>query len=156
VSSPRERTRLSAEIIAKPHRLEVRFENAFREMGFGPWEGLTRPEVQARFPNDLELWRTTPERLSLPGAETLPAVAERVAGALEELRAEFDGQTVILVTHAMVVRLIVLSALGLGPERLWTVDAAPAGISEVEYRADWVTVHRMNTLAHLDDDGRPS
>jgi hypothetical protein len=56
----------------------------------------------------------------------------------------------------MVVRLIVLSALGLGPERLWTVDAAPAGISEVEYRADWVTVHRMNTLAHLDGDGAPS
>jgi broad specificity phosphatase PhoE len=156
VSSPLERTRLSAEIIAKPHRLEVRFEDAFREMGFGPWEGLTRSEVQARFPSELELWRTNPERLSLPGAETLPAVAVRVAGALEELRAEFDGQTVILVTHAMVVRLIVLSALGLGPERLWTVDAAPAGISEVEYRADWVTVHRMNTLAHLDDDGAPS
>ena len=44
-----------------------------------------------------------------------------------------------------------LAALGLGPERLWSIDASPAGISELEYRADgWVTVHRVNTLAHLE------
>jgi hypothetical protein len=48
------------------------------------------------------------------------------------------------------VRLIVLSALGLGPERLWSVDASPAGITELEYVGDWATVHRMNTLAHLE------
>jgi broad specificity phosphatase PhoE len=80
-------------------------------------------------------------------------VAARVKLGLEELRAEHDGETVILVTHAIVTRLIVLSAMGLGPERLWSVDAAPAGISELEYRDDWVTVHRMNTLAHLDTLG---
>jgi len=64
--------------------------------------------------------------------------------------ARHRGQTVILVSHAIVTRLIVLGALGLGPERLWSVDASPAGISEIEYTDDWATVHRMNTLAHLD------
>ena len=43
-----------------------------------------------------------------------------------------------------------LQALGLGPERLWSVDASPAGITEIEYQGEWVTMHRMNTLAHLD------
>ncbi|HEU5321691.1 MAG TPA: histidine phosphatase family protein, partial [Methylomirabilota bacterium] len=52
--------------------------------------------------------------------------------------------------HAIVTRLIVLAALGLGPERLWAVDASPGGITELEYHGDGVTVHRMNTLAHLD------
>jgi broad specificity phosphatase PhoE len=61
-----------------------------------------------------------------------------------------EGEVVVLVTHAMVVRLIVLAALGLGPERLWSVDASPAGITEIEYLGEWATVHRMNTLAHLD------
>lgn len=148
-SSPLERARASAEVIAKPHRLDVEIDAAFREMSFGDWEGLTRDEAAARFPHDFERWRTTPERFTRPGAEPLPAVAERVARGLEELRAEHDGATVILVTHAIVTRLIVLQALGLGPERLWTIDAAPAGISELEYRTDWITVHRMNTLAHL-------
>ena len=149
-ASPLERTRLSAEIIAKPHRLGVTLEGAFREMGFGEWEGLTREEVATRSPREWEMWRTTPERFQAPGGETLTAVAARVAQGLEELRAEHEGAAAILVTHAIVSRLIVLAALGLGPARLWTVDSTPAGISELEYRDDWVTVHRMNTLAHLD------
>ncbi|HSF04406.1 MAG TPA: histidine phosphatase family protein [Methylomirabilota bacterium] len=152
-ASPLERARVSAEILAKPHRLDVRLDEAFREMRFGPWEGLTREEVAARFPREWEMWRTSPTRLSTPGAEPLMAVAERVAAGLDALRGEHDGQTVILVTHAIVIRLLVLAALGLGPDRLWTVEAAPGGISELEYRKDWVTVHRMNTLAHLDENG---
>lgn len=152
-ASPLERARTSAEAIAKPHRLEVRVEPAFREMGFGQWEGLTREEVAARFPAEHEGWRTAPDRFTAPGGEALAAVAERVRLGLDELKAVHGGETVILVTHAIVTRLIVLDALGLGLDRLWTVDAAPAGISEVEYRDDWVTVHRMNTVAHLQPEG---
>src|SRR5213593_4189887 len=86
-----------------------------------------------------------------PGGETLAVVAARVRGALARLIAAHAGETAVLVSHAIVVRLIVLAALGLGPERLWAVDASPAGITEIEYLGDWATVHRMNTLAHLDD-----
>ncbi len=73
-----------------------------------------------------------------------------MAAGLEELREAHAGQTVVLVSHAIVARVIVLAALGLGLDRLWTVDAAPAGITEIEYQPDWATVHRMNTVAHLD------
>jgi broad specificity phosphatase PhoE len=50
------------------------------------------------------------------------------------LREAHTGETVVLVSHAVVTRLIVLAALGLGPERLWSVDVSPAGISELDYR----------------------
>jgi broad specificity phosphatase PhoE len=73
-----------------------------------------------------------------------------VGGALGRLVADHAGETVVLVSHAVIVRLIVLAALGLGPERLWSVDASPAGITEIEYLGEWATVHRMNTLAHLE------
>jgi broad specificity phosphatase PhoE len=119
-------------------------------MGFGDWEGLTRGEVAAREPAAYEIWRTAPDRFTAPGGEPLASVAARVTLGVDELRAEHDGGRVILVTHAIVTRLIVLSAMGLGPDRLWSIDVAPAGITELEYRDDWVTVHRMNTLAHLD------
>jgi broad specificity phosphatase PhoE len=69
---------------------------------------------------------------------------------VQKLAAAHAGELVVLVTHAIVTRLIVLDALGLGPERLWTVDATPAGITEIEYEPGWATVHRMNTLAHLE------
>ena len=148
-ASPLERARASAEIIAKPHHLAVTVEAAFSEMAFGPWEGLTRDEVEARFPGAYRTWRSVPHELRLDGVETLMDVAGRVGRGLEELRDGRAGQTLVLVTHAIVARLLVLDALGLGPDRLWSVDASPGGISEIEYEPGWATIHRMNTLSHL-------
>ncbi|MEK7713896.1 MAG: histidine phosphatase family protein [candidate division NC10 bacterium] len=149
-ASPLERACASAEVIAKPHRLAVGIEPDFREMAFGEWEGLTRDEVAARFPEAYERWRTAPHRLVLPGGEPLTDVALRVKQAVEALLGTHTGETVVLVSHAIVLRLIVLQALGLGPDRLWTVDASPAGITEIEYEPGWATIHRMNTLSHLE------
>ena len=149
-ASPLERARASAEVIAKPHRLPVEIDPAFGEMAFGEWEGLTREEVAARFPAAYEEWRHAPHLVRIGGGETLARVAERARGAVRALAATHAGKTIVLVTHAIVTRLIVLDALGLGPERLWTVDATPAGITEIEYEPGWATVHRMNTLAHLE------
>jgi len=149
-ASPLERAHASAEVIARPHGLPVVIEPAFREMAFGEWEGLTRGEVAARFPDDYERWRTAPHLVRVVGGETLTEVADRVAAGVSELQEAHDGATVVLVSHAVVIRLVVLDALGLGHERLWTVDATPGGITEIEYEPGWATVHRMNTLAHLE------
>lgn len=149
-TSPLERARASAEVIAKPHRLEVQIEAGFREMAFGEWEGRSRDEVARDFPQAYEHWRSAPERLALPGGERLTDVAARVNRALGALIDAHAGELVVLVSHAIVLRLIVLQALGLGPERLWTVDASPAGITEIEYEPGWATIHRMNTLSHLE------
>ena len=157
-ASPLDRARATAALIAAPHGLEVRVEPAFREMAFGQWEGLSRAEVALRDPDAFERWRATPHLVEPPGGgERLDAVATRVAAGLDALRGEHAGETVVLVSHAVVTRLIVLAALGLGPDRLWSVDASPAGITEIEYQDGWVTVHRMNTLTHLDqlDEGAP-
>src|SRR5262245_60907061 len=118
-ASPLRRARESAQAIAAAQGLDVTIESDFREMCFGDWEGLTRDEVARRFPADYEVWRNAPERFARPGSEPLGAVAERVLRGLAELRATHGGETVVLVSHAVVTRLIVLAALGLGPERLW-------------------------------------
>jgi broad specificity phosphatase PhoE len=149
-TSPLERARTSAEVIAKPHRLEPIIEPDFREMAFGAWEGLTRDELMTRFPAEARVWASTPHLPTPPQGEPLGAVDSRVRAALAALVEQHRGETIILVSHAIVIRLIVLAALGLGPDRLWSVDASPAGITEIEYQENWATVHRMNTLAHLD------
>jgi broad specificity phosphatase PhoE len=149
-ASPLERARASAEVIAEPHRLPVRIVPAFAEMAFGAWEGLTRDEIRARFPEGWEQWRAAPHLYAPLGGETVARVAERVAAGVTELQQAHTDQTIVLVSHSIVMRVMVLAALGLGLDRLWTVDAAPAGITEIEYEPDWATVHRMNTVSHLD------
>jgi broad specificity phosphatase PhoE len=154
-ASPLERARTSAELVAKPHRLPVRLDARFAEMGFGEWEGLTRDEVEARTPALYQEWRRAPSAVIPPAGEGLAAVAARVAKGLIALQDAHPHGTVALVTHAIVVRLIVLAALGLDAGRLWSVEASPGGITEIEYRPGWVTVHRMNTLSHLGGLGGP-
>lgn len=149
-SSPLERARTTAEIVAKPHRLQVQVDAALREMGFGRWEGRTRDDVAASDPEAWAVWRETPHALTAHGGETLPDVAARVSTFVDGIRQRHGDDTVVLVTHAIVVRLIILAALGLGPDRLWSVDASPAGVSEVDLGPEWTTVHRMNTLTHLE------
>jgi broad specificity phosphatase PhoE len=149
-ASPLERARASAEVIAKPHGLPVRIVPAFSEMSFGSWEGLTREEVQARDPDAWTRWRSAPHSFAPAGGETIQQVAERVSAGLAALQEAHREQTIVLVSHGVVARVIVLGALGLGLDRLWTLDAAPAGITEIEYEPGWATVHRMNTVAHLD------
>lgn len=151
-ASPLERARASAAPVARAHGLEVRLAPEFREMGFGEWEGLTREAAAARDPEAFHAWRTAPHLARVPGGEALSDVAARVERGLRALRAAHADQTLVLVTHAIVARLLVIDALGLAPGRLWSVDASPAGITEVEYRDDWVTVHRLNTLAHLEPE----
>ncbi|HEU4366716.1 MAG TPA: histidine phosphatase family protein [Methylomirabilota bacterium] len=150
-ASPLSRARASAAPIAAPHKLDVRVEPDFREMAFGEWEGLTRADVAVRFPEAFAAWAASPHLVEPPGGERLDQVAARVARGVAALCEAHAGGTVVLVSHAIVTRLIVLAALGLGPDRLWSVDASPAGITEIEYQDDWVTVHRMNTLIHLDE-----
>ncbi|MBI3825826.1 MAG: histidine phosphatase family protein [Candidatus Rokubacteria bacterium] len=150
-ASPLQRARVTAEIVAAAHRLTVTPLPDFREMSFGDWEGLTVSEVQACFPEDFARWRgTAPQQVLRPGGESMAEVAKRVGRGLAEIRAGHPEQTVVLVTHAVVTRLLVLSALGLEPDRYWSVDVSPAGITEIEYRDDWTTLHRLNTLAHLE------
>ena len=150
-SSPLARARDTAAIIAAPHRLAVQESEAFREMGFGDWEGLTRDEVRERFPEAHRAWAEAPHEATWPGAETLAAVRARALAGLEALRAAHTGQTICLVSHGITGRLLILEALGLGPDRLWSFQLSSTGISELEFRDDWTTLHRMNSLIHLAD-----
>ncbi|HZP37933.1 MAG TPA: histidine phosphatase family protein [Methylomirabilota bacterium] len=150
-SSPLARARETAAIIAAPHRLAVQESEAFKEMGFGEWEGLTRDEVRARFPEAHRAWAEAPAEARWPGAETLAAVRARALQGLQALRAAHAGQTIALVSHGITGRILILEALGLGLDRLWTFHLSSTGISELEFREDWTTLHRMNSLIHLPD-----
>jgi len=149
-ASPLRRARDTAAVIAAPHGLEVQTDPAFREMRFGPWEGLTASEARARFPDEYRAWVETPHLARWTGAETLAEVRERVLGGLGELRRAYAGQTVCLVAHGMSSRVLILEALGLGLDRVWSLQLSSTGISELEFRDDWTALHRMNTLVHLD------
>jgi len=149
-ASPLARAQETARAIAARHGLSVLTAPAFREICLGVWEGHTVSEVKARFPELYSAWRDRPHTLELPEGESLAQVRERALEGLAALRSAHDGEAICLVSHGVTIRLLILEALGLAPERLWSIHVDAAGISELEYRDGWTTVERMNILAHLD------
>jgi broad specificity phosphatase PhoE len=150
-SSTLGRARETAEAIAALHGLAVQPDPDFREMAFGEWEGLCFEDCKAKDPDRYRLWADEPHRFVPPGAgETLEDVRGRVLAGLARLRRAHDDQSVCLVAHGVSARIIILDALGLPLERIWSIHLASTGISELEFRADWTALHRMNTLVHLD------
>src|SRR5438067_9071315 len=72
-ASPLERARTSAEAVAKPHRVAVQIMPAFRELGFGGWEGRTRAEVEAADPALYDARRTAPAKLAAARGRAVPS-----------------------------------------------------------------------------------
>ena len=149
-ASPLQRARDTAAAIAAPHGLPVETDPAFKELGFGQWEGLTLDEARARDAAVYDGWANTPHLVSPPEGESLVQARLRVLAGLERLRADHPDEVVCLVAHGIPVRILILEALGLGLDRIWSLHSAPTGISELEFRDDWTALHRMNTLVHLD------
>src|SRR5918999_3118854 len=55
-ASPLARARETAEIVAEVLGLPVETRMALREVDVGSWQGLTREEVETRYPDDFRRW----------------------------------------------------------------------------------------------------
>lgn len=84
-------------------------EPRLREIAFGSWDGLTRAEVVARWPDRFAAHEPTGWLFGSPDGEGFDAAAARVADWLAE-----QSGPVIAVSHAMTGRLIRGLYLGLG------------------------------------------
>jgi broad specificity phosphatase PhoE len=98
VSSDLSRARRTAELLA-PSGVGVTVEPGWRERHAGEWTGLTRAEIDARYPGWLS------ERRSPPGFESDEAVLGRTLPILGALARAVTG-TALVVTHGGVIRTL--------------------------------------------------
>jgi probable phosphoglycerate mutase len=97
---------------------DAALDPAWREADVGAWEGLTRPEIAARFPDQLEALAAGRRDVALGGGETLERFWARTDAAVEALRARVGPHGRALVfTHGGVISGLVARALGRRGER---------------------------------------
>ena len=122
-SSDLRRARETAEIVAGPHGVPVIVDPGLREVNVGAWSGLTRAEVERRFPGG--------ER---PGGETREQHAERVLAAAERIARAHPGQRILLVSHGGTMRAL---RLHVSDEPFHPI--ANCGVLELHFRDDRLT-----------------
>jgi broad specificity phosphatase PhoE len=134
-TSPLGRTVETARILAAPHDLEVQTRDGFREISHGHWEGMTRREVESKFPNEMAEWEKDPYTFAPTGGESGLAVTARALPALIDLVREHPGVNILVVSHKATIRLLLSSLLGFDPRRYRdNLDQKPAALNIVDFR----------------------
>ena len=116
VASDLRRTRATAEPLSEITGLDVRYDERLRETFAGEWEGLTRPEIIARYGDELSRWSAGAD-VRPGGGETRLEVAERAVAAIKDALAAVppDG-VLVVVTHGGTSRAAIGALLELPPQ----------------------------------------
>ena len=149
-SSPLERALETAEILTAPHRLPVNTLDGLREISHGHWEGMSRRDVEAQFPQEYAAWEEDPFTFAPEGGESGISVLSRALPALREIVVRHKDENVMVVSHKATLRLLISSLLGFDArgyrDRL---DQAPACLNIVDF-SDPVRARLMlfNDISH--------
>jgi 2,3-bisphosphoglycerate-dependent phosphoglycerate mutase len=103
ISSDLGRTRETASFLASATGLSLETDARLRERHYGPFEGLTIPEIKAAHPDTYARFRTDDPDFILPGGESHRQHYERNIAFIEDYLGTHPGTTAALVAHGGVL-----------------------------------------------------
>jgi len=134
-ASPLGRTMETAQILAEPHGALVQPRDGLREVSHGRWEGRTRAEVEALYPEEYARWEADPYSFAPTGGETGLAVTARALPALLEIVGAHPGEHVLIASHKATIRLLIGSILGFDLRRYRDhLDQSPASLNILDFK----------------------
>jgi len=143
-ASSRRRAWESAAPLAELKAMAVETEEAFREIDFGLFEGLTYEEAEQRYPEVYAQWMAHPTRVRFPEGESYPEMRERVRAAGRVLRTRHAGETFVLISHGGVNRTLLAEALGMPDENLFRLEQGYGAVNIIDFYGDEPMVKLVN------------
>jgi probable phosphoglycerate mutase len=145
-SSPVTRCLETAEYVAQTFDLEINYLEEIGEVRYGAWEGKKIKKLAQK-----PLWSIVqffPSRMRFPEGEALREVQFRMVQALELLSERHREDTIVAVSHADAIKLVLAFYLGVHIDLFQRISVSPASVS-VLYLAESGTVR----VLRVNDDG---
>lgn len=136
-TSPRERARETAAIVAGRHGLAPKSADALDEVDFGEWTGRTFAALDAD-PRWVA-WNASRGTARAPAGETMGEAVDRAIDFLRRL----DGE-VVCVSHCDIIRGVVARAIGLDLDHILRFDCDPASITTMSTERDAIRLVALN------------
>jgi len=133
-ASSLQRARATAEVIARRLGLALNIDPRLKEVNLGEWEGLTVPEIKARYADTWEARQTDPEHIPPPGGETVVEVGERMVQAADEIAQRWPDGHVLVVAHGMALATLLAKAKHLPFAEALRLIPDNAQLTEIEWR----------------------
>lgn len=148
-ASPLVRSRQTASFVARSRNLPVVIEKGIIEADIGDWTGLTWPEIERRWPRECQAFHQAPQRHGYLGGENLADVRRRALPAVQQLIARHPGQTIAVVSHGVVNRVLLAGWLNLPLRYCRQIPQDNAAFNLIEFNQGKARVRTVNAVSHL-------
>lgn len=149
-TSPLRRARQTAQAIAQATDLTSVVLDELSDLDYGAWQGLTYDETRAKWPVEMDCWLHAPHLALIPNGETLQDVAARATRTFANLARRHPDETIVVVAHETVNRVLLLHVLELSLARFWGIPQATGAINVISADHTSAEVQTMNDVHHLE------
>lgn len=149
-TSPLRRTFSTASVLAEPHKLELKVLDDLIEIHQGDWEGMHVDKISQGWPEQWRHTRTDPTDFTMPNGESFKEVTERSVRAFNKIVADNPDKQVALVAHEIVVKVIIVYALGTTNNIYRHFDLSNASLSVIRVADGKPHLVVLNDTTHLD------
>lgn len=149
-SSRLKRAYRTANLIAAPHGLPVRIIDGMEEMGFGRWEGKSFFDLEEDEKDAAKSWFNDPVTNVIPEGEAISQFQQRINQAYHKLLEEVNGKDTVLVTHGGVIKVILVSILGVSLSMLPRLYVSLCSLTVVRYFNGLPLLTLFNDTCYLD------
>jgi probable phosphoglycerate mutase len=152
-SSPLERARQTAAPLAQKLHVPLQIAEPLNELDYGDWTGRSFEEL-ALDPR-WTAYNTNRSLTRIPGGELMLEAQTRAIALLLELREQFPGETIALVTHCDIIRAMLLFQLGISLDRFTSLEIRPASVSTLQLHETGSVLLSMNVEAACNPASSP-
>lgn len=132
VSSPLIRCADFANELSVKSSLPLELEDNFKEVFFGLWEGKTADELLKLDKVMVQQYWNDPINTTPPQGENLLDFESRVITGWNNILTKYQGQHVLVISHAGVMRIILCHILAMPLTELFKLDIGLAKASRIE------------------------
>ena len=149
-SSPVKRALDTANIVARYQKVAVRIAEGLTDFDFGEWQSLPESEVRRLYPDLFNEWHNNPDKVRMPGGESLEDVRRRAVEVVNDIVSRHQGN-VLLVSHRVVIKVLICYLLGLDNSHFRNINQDVGGITIFDYVDGRFVLTRHNDTSHLRD-----
>jgi alpha-ribazole phosphatase/probable phosphoglycerate mutase len=146
-TSPRRRCAQAAAILARDRTCPVEIVEDLRELDFGEFEGRTYDEIAAQYPDLYRQWMERPTGTRFPGGECFGDMCVRVLESTSRLRTRHEGESIAIVAHGGVNRIVLADTLGMDMAHIFRIGQRYGALNLIQYFGNDPVVEMINSRA---------
>jgi broad specificity phosphatase PhoE len=150
-TSTLKRATKTAEAVGKYHPgLKVNVEKALNEMDWGAWEGLSFEQIRKKYPKQFASRLLDKYHFAPKGGESPSDLRKRLTPFLKKIVKKHKGQTVLIVGHGGINRVLMGIIMGWDEKKIVDVFTKNTAVNILHVKEGKSRMHLFNCVKHLE------